>query len=148
VTIAVFSYPAWRARYPALAGKVDDILASSYFGEAGLYLSNDADSIVPADPVTYEPRLSLLGMLVAHLAKLNLPESDGGSPLVGRITSATQGSVSVSVDAGPVTGSQAWFMQTPYGASFWQATARYRGFRYVAAAPRPVLPLPAYHRRF
>ncbi|WP_278367512.1 DUF4054 domain-containing protein, partial [Acetobacter orientalis] len=37
--------------------------------------------------------------------------------LVGRITTARMGSLSVQADAGPVAGSQAWWLQTPYGAA-------------------------------
>ncbi len=136
MAVAVFSYPAWSARYPELAKTVDEILATEYFAEATLYLDNTATSVVPADAITYQPRLMLLGMLTAHVAELNRA---GASELVGRVSSATQGSVSVSADMGPPSGSAAWYQQTKYGAAYWAATARYRGFRYVPppnTAPR------------
>jgi hypothetical protein len=129
VTVAVFDYGSWSTRYPELATVVDEPLAVEYFAEAGLYLANDDASVVPADAVTYQPRLALLNMVTAHIAALNMP---GASPLVGRINSATQGSVTVSADMGPPAGSSAWWLQTKYGAAFWQAVAKYRGFRYVA----------------
>lgn len=136
MTVAAFNYATWAARYPELARFVDDALATAYFDEAGLYLANDATSVVPADAVTFKPRLLLLNMLTAHIAKLNLPEIHGGSPLVGRIASASQGSVSVSADMGPPSGSAAWYLQTQYGASYWNATAKYRGMRYVPPCTR------------
>lgn len=127
MTVAVFNYAAWSNRYPELSG-IDAMLAAAYFDEAGLYLDNSDTSVVPCDPVTYQPRLALLNMVTAHIAEINRP---GGSQLVGRINSATQGSVSVSADMGPPSGSSAWFNQTKYGAAFWQAAAPYRTFRYV-----------------
>lgn len=51
--------------------------------------------------------------------------------LVGRITTARMGSLSVQADAGPVAGSQAWWLQTPYGAAFWAATTSLRTALYV-----------------
>lgn len=51
--------------------------------------------------------------------------------LVGRITAARMGSLSVQADAGPVAGSQAWWLQTPYGAAFWAATTSLRIALYV-----------------
>ncbi|WP_281641381.1 DUF4054 domain-containing protein [Acetobacter orientalis] len=51
--------------------------------------------------------------------------------LVGRITTARMGSLSVQADAGPVAGSQAWWLQTPYGAAFWAATTSLRIALYV-----------------
>lgn len=137
MTVAAFSYATWAARYPSLASSVDENLAGLYFGEASLYCANDDTAIVPCDAVTYQPRLMLLNMLVAHLAALNLPADRGGSGLVGRVSSASQGSVSVSADMGPTPGTAAWFMQTQPGASYWQATAQYRTFRPVIAPRAP-----------
>ena len=139
MTVAVFNYGAWVARYPEFAAKVTQPLAEAYFGEATLYLDNTDASIVPADAVTYQPRLSLLNMLVAHIAALNAP-NNGREGLVGRISSATQGSVSVSTDNGAQPGTAAWFQQTQYGASYWQATARYRTFRQARPSRASAFP--------
>lgn len=51
--------------------------------------------------------------------------------LVGRIISARMGSLAVQVEGGPVSGSQAWWVQTPYGAAFWAATTSLRTGLYV-----------------
>ena len=74
-------------------------------------------------------------MITAHIAQLNSgTAAQAASPLVGRITNATQGSVSVATsgDMGePASGSAAWFQQTKYGAAYWQASMPYRkGGRY------------------
>lgn len=136
MTIAAFNYDAWAARYPELAGSVDADLAALYFAEAELYCANTDCAVVPADAVTFQPRLMLLNMLVAHIAKLNAPiGGEAPSGLVGRIASATQGSVSVSAAMEGQPGSAAWYNQTTYGATYWRATARYRTARYVPPPP-------------
>lgn len=131
MAVAVFDYALWAARYPELAISVDASLAGAYFLEAGLYLDNSDCSPV----VDVGTRLALLNMIVAHIARLNA--TIGGqapSGLVGRISSATQGSVSVSVDGGPMSDAGAWFQQTTYGAAFWRASAAYRTMHYVPGA--------------
>lgn len=130
--IVAFDYQAWARRYPEFSS-VTIPLATDYFAEAGLYLDNSTSGLV----TDLTARSLLLNLLTAHIAALN-SGTNGQAPsgLVGRITSATQGSVSVSVDAMDAPGSAAWYMQTTYGAAYWAATARYRGMRYVPAPPR------------
>jgi hypothetical protein len=128
--VAVFSYDTWSARYPELAWSVDEVLANAYFDEATLYLSNTACSPI-SNPVR---RLLILNMITAHIAQLNAPiNGEESSQLVGRISSASTGSVSVSAEYhAPANGSEAWFNTTKYGAAAWAATASLRTFRYVA----------------
>lgn len=125
MAIVTFDNAAFVARYPQLATVTSDSLGAC-FAEAGLYLNNTDASIV-SDVVE---RGLLLNMLTAHIATLNAAIAAGGG-LVGRVTSATEGSVTVTVDYGAVTNSQAWYAQTPYGANYWAATAKYRAMRYV-----------------
>lgn len=130
MAIAVFDYTAWSARYPELAGAVDQTLATALFAEAGLYLDNT--DLSPVQDVS--TRLVLLNMLVAHLAALG-GALDGGSPsgIVGRVTSATEGTVSVQADTGIEAGTAEWYALTNYGFGFWAATKRYRSMRYRPA---------------
>ncbi len=131
--VAVFSYSAWVARYPEFAA-VPEATAEAYFSEATLYLSNDGGSPVPDTKAAVQ--LMLLNMLTAHLAQLNwTPSGAQPSQIVGRIASATEGSVSVSADLTIQAGSAAWFTQTKYGLAFWQATAAYRTARYRPGPP-------------
>lgn len=123
MTVAVFDYTAWAARYPTLAATVNQTLAAEYFDEAQTYCENKDCSLVPCDPATYQPRLRLLGMLVAHLAALDDPSRIGS---VGRVSDASQGSVSVKLEMAPAERGADWFMQTQYGAAFWKASAMYR----------------------
>lgn len=131
--IVVFDPVAFKVRYPEFATAPDELLGA-YFDETAIYLNNTESSLVR----DVAKRTVLLYMLVAHITVLNF--GVGGqvaSPLVGRINSATEGSVSVSADMGPVSGSQAWFYQTKYGAAYWQATVSLRAFRYIPGRSYP-----------
>lgn len=129
MAIAVFDYTAWQTRYPEFNGAVSESMAALLFAEAGLYLDNTDGSRV-TDPAR---RLLYLNMIVAHLAALSGVLEAGGKPtgLVGRVTSATEGSVSVSVETGLAPGTGGWWTQTPYGFAFWSATKRLRSATYV-----------------
>ncbi len=133
MAVAVFNYAAWIARYPEFTGAVSEERAALFFAEAGLYLDNTDASIVQDAAL----RLVLLNMLVAHIAVLAGALEPDGKPsgLVGRVSSASEGAVSVSTDTGLMPGTAVWFQQTAYGLSFWQATKPYRSARYVAAPP-------------
>jgi len=131
MAIAEFNYSAWVSRYPEFEGAVDQGRAALFFAEAGLYLDNSDCS-----PVTdLTARLMLLNMVVAHLAVLSGALEPDGKPtgMVGRISTASEGSVSISVDTGLMPGTAPWFQQTSYGLSFWQATKNLRTARYVPA---------------
>lgn len=131
MTAVVFNPAAFKARYPEFAA-VGDPLLQTCFDEAGLYLSNSDNS--PVQNVTR--RAVLLNMLTAHVAALGGALSSDGQPRpVGRVSSATEGSVSASMEY-LAPGSSAWFAQTQYGAAFWQATTSLRGFRYIAQPTR------------
>lgn len=137
--VVVFNHQTWAARYPELAAWVPN--AQPYFDEAQLYLSNTPTSLVKDEAI----RAVLLNMLTAHIAALNAPLNCEPSPtLVGRITSASEGSVSVSVDNQYPPGDVQWYQQTKYGAAYWAATAPYRTMRYVAGAQPAILPRPPW----
>jgi hypothetical protein len=125
--IVVFNPAQFLIRYPEFAS-VDPGLLQAYFDEATIYLSNTECSVVR----NIEPRALLLNMLVAHIAAINAGvNGQPASPLVGRVNTATEGSVSVGTAMDGVPGTAAWFMQTKYGSSYWQATAQYRTARYI-----------------
>jgi hypothetical protein len=131
MAIAVFNATTFKARYPEFAA-VDNTFLGSCFDEAGLYLSNADDS--PVQDITR--RTLLLNMLTAHVAYLSGVLSGNASALpVGRTSQATEGSVSAGLEYMP-PGTYAWFVQTQYGASFWQATSSLRSFRYVTPVRR------------
>ena len=123
----VFDANAFKVRYPEFTA-VDNVRLSAFFDEATLYLSN-TDKPVP----NVVQRATLFNMLVAHIATLAGVLAGNSTAPVGRVASASQGSVSVSTEYLPA-GSHAWFTQTQYGAAFWQATVKYRSFRYYPCA--------------
>lgn len=121
----------FKIRYPEFSA-VSDSYLQSCFNEATLYLSNDDCSVVQDLNV----RKTLLWMLTAHIAftggALN-PDKTPSPP--GRLSSATEGSVSISTEYN-ISENAAWFAQSAYGAAFWQATLRFRQFRYFARPTR------------
>ena len=120
----VFDKARFQAAYPEV--QASDAQFAMWFTQAESLLDNTDHSIVEK----LEAREMLLFLLVRHFAALAERAAQGG--LVGRIASATEGSVSVSADMGAVGSNAAWYLQPPYGATFWQLTAKYRRFRYVA----------------
>ena len=127
MTVVVFNPTAFKSRYPEFAAVADATL-SACFVEAGIYLSNKDNS--PVQDVTR--RALMLNMLTAHIAYIGgMLSADGMPRPVGRVSQATEGSVSASFEGVPPTpGTGAWFQQSQYGAAFWQATSCLRGFRY------------------
>jgi hypothetical protein len=128
MTVVVFDPAAFKQAYPQFAA-VSDAVLTNYFNLATLYLSNTDCSIVQDIP----KRTTLLWLLTAHIAFLSGALNADGAPsgLVGRISSATEGSVSVSAEM-PGNPNAAWFNQTAWGAMFWQSTISLRSFRYRA----------------
>jgi len=142
MAIVVFDVAAFRERYPEF-DTVSDSLLNAYFVEATVYLDNTDCSVV-TDPVI---RAVYLNMLVAHFAALNSGvNGQAPSGLVGRVASASEGSVSVSLGEVPSSGASWWYLQTPYGAAYWQATAAYRTARYVPGASPSNYPGHYYRR--
>lgn len=126
--IVVFNYATWSATYPNFAD-VPPTQVDGFFLVAETILDNTACSPV----VNLTIRANLLNLLVAHIAQLFGPSA---SPLVGRISNASEGSVSVGTDMGTQPPGAAWYMQTQYGALYWTATAPYRTARY-RPGPQP-----------
>jgi hypothetical protein len=131
MAVAVFDSVKFLARYPEFEA-IAVITLQAFFDEAGLYLSNTDSSPV----LNVDRRLLLLNMLTAHIAALSGAIDQSGAAPVGKVASATEGSVSVSFDAIYAPGTAGWYSQTQYGAAFWQATTQYRRFIYV---PNPTI---------
>lgn len=124
MSAVVFDKARFQTAYPEV--RAADAQLEMWFTQAESLLDNTGRSIVKKP----EEREMLLFLLVRHFAALNERAAQGG--LVGRIASASEGSVSVSADMGAAIGNAAWYLQTPYGATYWQLTAKYRRFRYVS----------------
>jgi hypothetical protein len=134
--IVPFVYATWATRYPELSASVEEPLAQLFFNEATIYCDNTAGSLIQDDSVNGQ-REMILYMLTSHIAALNATINGiAPSTLVGRIASAGQGSVNVSVDNQYPPGTAQWFQQTKYGAAYWAATAQFRLFRYRRGSSR------------
>lgn len=124
--IVVFDFARFIARYPEFA-TLDPALAGLFFNEAAMFLNN-----TPTSPVTDTAmREMMLFMLTAHIALIEQRARASGGALVGPITSASEGSVSVSTSMQIASPTVAWYMQTPYGAAYYTATQAYRMARWI-----------------
>lgn len=135
-----FNYQSFRTRYPEFNNTVTGDVAAELFIEAGLYHRNDGTG-----PVKSSLSQSLfMNMVVAHLAMLYFgTDADPPTSLVGRLNSASEGSVSIGIEASSTGGpSQDWWWQTKYGAAYWAASAAYRTMRYLVPRTRSVNPWP------
>lgn len=119
--VVIFDPQEFKTLYPEFA-KTEDATLTLYFNAACLLLDNTEKSMVK----DLAERKMLLYMLTCHIATLKA----NGNTLVGMITSASEGKVSVSLT--PFQNAN-WYMTTQCGAMYWQATAKYRvGIRYHA----------------
>ncbi|HGM5054113.1 TPA: DUF4054 domain-containing protein [Serratia marcescens] len=127
MAVVTLDIASFRAMYPEFSNVPDTILPF-LFDQSTDYLNNTDFSLVE-DVVKRE---RLLYILMAHLVYVRYGDNRGrgGSGMVGRIASATEGSVSVSSDLGPIEFRYAWYTQSPYGMDFWQATKVYRMANY------------------
>lgn len=135
----VFNKDAFLGEFPEFAATEARVPGCSEkcFNRACTILNNTDTS-----PVPEAPRADMLNMLTAHFLTLffgvngKLP-----SGAVGRVSSAAEGSVNASLDMGPVLNSQAWYIQTQYGATYWQMSRAYRTGFYIAP---PVTATPVF----
>lgn len=141
MAVAVFDYAQFSSLFPELIGTggVTEPIATALFLPAGYLLDNTDCS--PVQDVA--ARLVYLDYVVAHLASLAgyplAPGATGPTPsgVIGRISSATEGSVSVSSQWGAaMSDSEAFWLQSQYGAIFWNMTRWLRTARYIAPPPR------------
>lgn len=134
--IVGFDYQAFLRSYPEMSA-LGEPRAQEYFDIATAIHANDGGGPISSASL----QQSLLNMLTAHVAFLFAPRGPDGNPaqtgqaapaMVGRITSASQGSVSVSAEAlqGFNTAQASWLAQSRYGAMYWASTAQFRTFRF------------------
>lgn len=132
--VVPFDYATFVALFPELASSISAIQGQNYWNMAGLYADNSPASIIR----DLGARGTILYMTTAHIASLLAPiNGNPPNPLVGRISNATEGSVSVQTDL-EVTANEAWWAQTKYGLLAWQALAPYRTATYIPNPSRPV----------
>lgn len=131
-SVVIFDIAEFRALYPTIKATDEQLLM--FFSIAESFLDNTKCSVVK----DLEQRKYMLYLLVAHMAALN-QQTEAGNAVVGRLATATEGTVSISLDYGTMGNNERWYLQTPYGAMYWQLTKRYRSMLYrLGKAPMPV----------
>src|SRR4051812_4005675 len=99
------TYNEWITRFPEFRDNISELQAEALFVEASVYHINDGSGPV-RDPAAQKV---LLGLVTAHLAASYYGTGgEGASGMVGQITSASQGSASLSVQPLAATGTQAY----------------------------------------
>lgn len=132
MAVVVFNIEKFRSLHPHLAD-VSDAVLNLQFGIAEQIVGNkDGASLAPYDPDHGEVlRETLLDLATCHLTTLSLQPTAQS----GRITNASEGSVSTGFDlikANTFTGD--WWAQTQCGQLYWIMTADLRlGGRLYAA---------------
>lgn len=128
--VVTFDATAFKTAFPAFASVPDPILDMNFTWATQL-LANSCCSRVKDAPT----RASLYQLVVAHITAM-LNGSNGqppqGSP--GRVSSASEGSVSVSLEMLAQSESASWWQQTVWGAMYWRMTAQYRTAAYFPPA--------------
>jgi hypothetical protein len=128
--VVVFDYATWIAQYPEFTASVTQPQAQSYFNR--LTIGGAIDNTPLSQVQDQFERTILLNLGVSHVAELAGALNPSRRELVGRISSATEGSVSVqteyAVPNGPLG---AWWNQTSYGAQYYASTLKYRTAFYA-----------------
>lgn len=135
----VFDYDQWIVAFPQFATAPGETPVTSVcLPIAEQYCRNDGGGPVQS----IELQTQMLNLMVAHVCQLLYgPNGNNPSGIVGRITNASEGSVSVGSDF-PVTQATAWFAQTTFGAMFLQLAAPFRTMRYAPGPRRNFNPWP------
>jgi hypothetical protein len=139
----LLNYQKFAALFPTLAvPSITEDMCQAWWMVAGTNYFNNTSGSPCADPAKRE---NILMWVTAHLLTLFVPiNGEQPSTLVGRISNASEGSVSVGVDMGNQPQSAAWWNQTPFGAAAYNMMRKYALTRYFPG-PRPVfdpVPLP------
>lgn len=131
MAIVVFDPVAFKAAYPEFVA-ISDARCTIMFDMAAQAILDNTDNS-PVMALDY--RTQLFWLLVAHVLTLFAVAPDGSERPVGRVDSATEGTVSVGFAYELPAGSAmaAWFNQTKYGALYWMMTAQFRSMKYFVA---------------
>jgi hypothetical protein len=126
-------------QYPQFANISQSLVQGDILTTAEQFCRNDGGGPV----YIFSLQTTLLNLMVAHICALFYPSgsSAGPSGIVGRIDSATEGSVSVHAEM-PVGNNPdvAWYQQTPYGSAFYKLMPKLgRYYPRLRQLPQPGL---------
>ncbi|WP_347220347.1 DUF4054 domain-containing protein [Chryseobacterium sp.] len=112
--IFVFDPAEFKELYPQFSKFTDKQLQWFFDQVENTVLDNTATSCIDV-----KTRRKLFYYLVAHVAELQGRIDSRNSSLIGRVSSATEGSVSINTDFPTSVGKlSSWLNQTPYGVSY------------------------------
>lgn len=133
--VYVFDPVDFKAVYAPTFDKYTDAQLNWFFESIEGLLDNSESSCI-----SLKNRKRWYYLLVAHKALLQDRINSGNSGLVGRISSATEGSVSISSEYPSGSGAlEQWLKQTPYGAEFYAITLPWRSVLWFSSTrPMPV----------
>ena len=138
-SVANFNYELWQAQFREFTN-ISQVQAQGFWNEACL-LHNNTGSGPVADP---NMQASLLNLLTAHIAFLRVGTATNPSAasqgMVGRVSSANQGSVSLSTDLPSLGPNAAWLSQSPYGLQYYHAMAPFRTMHYLSRRSSHAMP--------
>ncbi len=137
-----FDPAAFYAQFPELSTVPSQQLAGYYNVVANGMIDNSACSVIPDQPPGAGVLSQAMMWATAHLAKL-FATVNGQAPsgLVGRISSAAEGSVNVSTDLKIEAQSAQFWITTNYGLMVWQMLGPYRTALWVSGPVRNMNPL-------
>ena len=131
--VVTFDNTEFLASWPEFTG-ISSGKNQTAFNLATLLLNNSCCSVVS----DANQRLTLLYILTAHVGFIINGTNDGAGnvnppyAVVGRLAQATEGTVNAAIEwASEVSDSEAFYLQSKYGALFWQMTAQYRTMLYI-----------------
>lgn len=130
------NFDAWIAQFPEFSNTVSEVQFQLWLVVATTLHRNDGGGPVS----NVQSQTVLLSLALAHLCFIYLgTNTQPSAQVVGRINSASEGSVAVTTDYGAnVSQSEAFWTQSKYGALYFQMTSVYRVMRYIPN-PRPSL---------
>jgi len=142
----VFSYATWIALFSEFAPLSPTQGAAYFLRATNTFAANSC-----TNPAFGDGRLEyLLYLATSHIAYLSCPKDANGNPaatgteasqLVGRISNASEGSVSVATEynvGSDMDQLSAYLDQTKYGAEYYAAISNYRTAVYLANPTRVV----------
>lgn len=130
-----FDYDLWAKMFPQVAMNTNKYQIENLV----LPLASQYCPIDGTSPCCIASTLSqAINLMVAHISQLFFG-INGAAPsgAVGRVADASEGSVSVTLDYGATNSSSAWFVQTPWGAAYWQLMLPFRSGVQNALHPQP-----------
>lgn len=149
----VFSYADFIAAYPVfnavMSGQMTGYfaIASTLFGNNTVNLNRFGGDLTVMTAIMYAATAHVAWLQASRDVNGN-PSTNGSQPppgIVGRVSSASEGSVSVSSEWSKVdSSSEAFWIQTQYGALFWQMTAGVRTAHYLQNPAVRAVPLVPY----